>query len=79
MASQTTSGIHKLILDNLPASGGMPLRDFTASLPEVDRRAAQGQIQTLKLSGKVATWLVTDEAGNTVTHIGLAASKPPKA
>lgn len=71
MASRTMTQIHKLMLDALADSGDVEVSAFEASLPAEDARAAKGQIQALKLSGKVKTWRAPNAQGETVTFIGL--------
>jgi len=70
MANRTVAELHALVIETLPASGGMTIPAFEAALPEVDRHAAMGQVQQLKLSRKVKTWLETDASGTTTVYIG---------
>jgi hypothetical protein len=70
MANRTITQLHQLILDALPATGGVELSALQAGLPAEDARTAMGQLQPLKLSGKVKTWRDVNAAGETVTFVG---------
>ena len=72
----TLAEIHQLILDALPTSGGIELSALVDSLPAAERRTAVGQVQALKLSGKLATWRGKNSAGDAITLVGTKANKP---
>lgn len=74
----TVNQLQELILSKLPATGGISLTDFEASLPPADVKPALQLIQPLKLGGKLATWLEVGDDGKATAVIGRKDQAPAK-
>lgn len=66
----------ELLLNSLPASGGVPYEQLYDSLSSAGETIALQQVQPMKRDKRVQTWNETDQNGNRVHMIGRYGQKP---
>lgn len=76
MAQRNAKLAGELLVDSLPASGGIPYEQLYDSLTSAGETVALQQVQSMKRDKRLQTWYTTDAQGNRVHMIGRYGQKP---
>lgn len=76
MAERNPNRAGELLIERLPASGGMPYEELYNGLTSEGETIALQQVQPLKRDKRLQTWYQVDAQGNKVHMIGRYGQKP---
>lgn len=76
MAERNANRAGELLLERVPASGGVPYEQLYDGLTSEGETVALQQVQPLKRAKRLQTWYETDAQGKKVHMIGRYGQKP---